>query len=184
MKKLILTSSGFDNKNVEELFKKMICKEIHNLKVLFIPRAALQSNNQEYIELCRAELINAGVLENNITRNDLDNEISKDEIANYDVIYMTGGVTKHLVEHMEKYNFKESLDCFFDKDGIYVGVSAGSIALSMHQSEKIGLLKSKLKVHSKVGTANGEFIDDFNNEIELTDNQAIIIVGDSYSISE
>lgn len=184
MKKLILTSAGFDNKNVEKIFKEMICKDIQEIKVLFIPRAALQSDNQDYIELCKSELIGAGVLESNIHRNDLSNEISKDEITNYDAIYVTGGVTEYLIEYMEKYNFKESLDCFLENNGIYLGVSAGSIALSKHRSEKLGYLKSRIEVHSEVGTDNGEFIDDINNVIKLTDNQAILIVEDVYKIIE
>lgn len=184
MKKIILTSTGFDNKNIEEIFKKMICKEIQEIKVLFIPRAAMHSNKLEYIELCRSELINLGVLESNIHRYDLNNEITKDEVINYDVIYVTGGVTKYLVEYMEKCNFKESLDHFLENNGIYIGASAGSIALSNHQSEKLGYLKSKLEVHSEVGTNSGEFVDDINNIIKLTDNQAILIVDDVYKIIE
>lgn len=184
MKKLILTSAGFDNKNIEKTFKKMLCKDIKEIKVLFIPRAALKNNKQEYIEYCKAELLSAGILESNIQRNDLSNEISKDEIVNYDVIYVTGGETNYLVEYMEKYNFRESLDHFFSNDGIYIGVSAGSIALSNHQSENLGYLKSKIEVHSEVGTANGEFIDDTNNEIKLTDHQAVLIVDEMYKIIE
>ena len=184
MKKIILTSTGFDNKNIEVIFKKMICKDIQEIKVLFIPRAALHSNKIEYIELCRAELISLGVLECNIHRNDLNNEITKEEVINYDVIYVTGGVTKYLVEYMEKHNFRDTLNHFLDNNGIYLGVSAGSIALSSHQSEKLGFFKSKLEVHSDIGTKSGEFVDETNNIIKLTDNQALLILDDVYKVIE
>ncbi|MBF4693767.1 Type 1 glutamine amidotransferase-like domain-containing protein [Fusibacter ferrireducens] len=184
MRRLILTSTGFDNKNIERIFKEMISKEIQEIKVLFIPRAALESNNQDYIELCRAELINLGILESNIRREDLNNEIPKDEISLYDVIYVTGGKTNYLIEYMEKYNFRESLDLFFENNGIYIGVSAGSIALSTHRSKSLGYLKSRIEVHSEVGTDCGEFIDDVNHSIKLTDKQAIIIIDDAYKIIE
>jgi len=182
MKKILLTSSGFDNKNIETAFKGLLEKNISEIKVLFIPRAAMAKDKKEYIEMCKVELIQAGVLENNLHTYDLSSAISKEDIIRYDAIYVTGGETGYLVDYMKNCDFKQSLDSFLENGGVYVGVSAGSIALANEEDGYLGYLKSRLKVHSEIGSENGDFEDLPNRVIQLTDMQAVLILEDCVRI--
>ena len=58
------------------------------------------------------------------TRDDLTKEVLK-----ADIIYVRGGNTFYLLEHMRNIAFKEVLEEHF-KDGVYIGSSAGTCVLS------------------------------------------------------
>ncbi len=175
MKKLLLTSSGFDNKNIEQKFLDLLSKPVENIKVLFIPTAAITDDQKAIIPLCKKDLLNAGILDNNIDTYNLDRLMNEDEICSFDAIYVCGGNTQHLLDRMNDNQFKQNLTSFLESGGVYVGVSAGSIVMAENLENNLSCLNCRLKVHGKTSSPCGPIIDGNNQTIELTDNQAILI---------
>mgnify|MGYP003308529945 CR=1 FL=1 len=99
--------------------------------------------------------------------------ISEDELKQYDAIYVCGGSTRYLVDRIKELNIKPLITNYLDNGGIYIGVSAGSVCASGKYKDGLGFIDNILDVHCDKGTDNG--IIDSNDDIYLTDNQAIYI---------
>lgn len=160
---MLLTSTGFDNLNIKNKFLELLNKDASSIKVLFIITAANDPDAVRILSGCLDDLTNCGIKDNNITIYDMHKLISN--INNYDAIYVCGGSTDYLVDRINELNFKDVLSNY---NGIYVGVSAGSVAIS-----RIGLISNALDVHCTNGTSNGIVND--NKDIYLTDNQGLYI---------
>lgn len=172
MARFLLTSSGLDARCVRNTLEKWLQRPAELCRVFFIPTAALLKGDIAYIEACREELIGFGIKEENIFTHNLDTGAGFETMQNCDLVYVAGGNTQYLLEAMQNTDFHQHLKTY---DGIYLGVSAGSIALS---GNGLGVLKSSLSVHQETGTSLGVFQDDSTNEIALTDAQAICISED------
>jgi len=184
MQKLILTSTGFDNKKIQEKFLELVNTPNDKIKVVFIPTAAITEDAKAMIPFCKNDLLNAGVLERNIVTYDLDRIMSCDEICNFNAIYVCGGTTQHLLNKMNETEFCIPLKKFLDNGGVYVGVSAGSVAVSKNLPNNLGYINCILNVHSKEGTECGYLNTSDCPNIRLTDNQAIIITDNNITIIE
>lgn len=184
MQNLILTSTGFTNKNIEKKFLELVNLPNDKIEVIFIPTAAITENAKAMIPLCKDDLLNAGVLENNIVTYDLDRIMNCNEICNFNVIYVCGGTSQHLLNRMNEMKFNIPLKKFLDNGGVYVGVSAGSVVLSQNLTENLGYINCTLKVHSEDGTDCGYLNVSNCPNVKLTDNQAIIIMDDEIVIIE
>jgi len=108
--------------------------------------------------------------------------LTQDEINQYDAIYVCGGSTKYLVDRISELNFKSIINNYIENGGIYIGVSAGSVAASGNYQNGLCLIKNNLDVHCGSGTENGIITTD--NDILLTDKQAIFIDGNENIIFE
>lgn len=109
-------------------------------------------------------------------------EIKEEELQKFDAIYVCGGTTKYLVERMNEVNFRKTVNEFINNGGIYIGVSAGSVAASGKYENNLEFIKNKLEVHCEKGSENGEVVN--NEAIYLTDNQAIYINDEEIVIFE
>lgn len=120
--KLLLTSTGLTNKKVENTFLKMLDKSIEKINVIFIPTASRSAEELKYVEESRQELIDLGI--KNIKTLDLNNKVDKNVLENIDIIYVCGGNTFYLLSKIRESGFDKIIQNY---NGIYVGVSAGSI---------------------------------------------------------
>lgn len=182
MKQLILTSAGFDNKAIEHKFIEMVGLPVHEIKVVFIPTAAITDEQKSIIPLCKNDLLNAGILDSNIETVEIDTFLKAEQLLAVHAIYVCGGSTQYLLKQMHKAGFKSQLDVFLDAGGVYIGVSAGSIALAGNSEAHLNYLGCPLKVHSKEAFIKME--DEMFTEIHLTDNQAVLVIEDVVSVIE
>lgn len=173
MKKILLTSTGFDNKNIEKKFLELLNKNPEDAKVLFIITAAIDPDAVRILSGCLDDLTNCGIKDENITVYDMHKAMILQELTVFDAIYVCGGSTKHLVSRMEEINFKYVVNEYTNNGGIYVGVSAGSVCASGKYPNGLGFIKNVLDVHCDVGSEIGKIDND--DEINLDDNQAIFI---------
>ena len=171
--KLLLTSTGFDNDNILYVFNKLISKPADRLKALFIPTALKDSH--EYIHVFMDDLYKAGVLDENINSYDLDKPISVEEIVQYDIVFVCPGSPEYLLGKMDEVYFKDALDAFLQRGGIYIGVSAGSDAAAKNFPNALGYLHAVLETHAKEGTTAGDVDISSVDTIKITDNQAVLI---------
>lgn len=173
MRKIILTSAGFDNKKIGVRFIELLGKPVEHAKVLFIPTAAITVEQKAVVPLCKQDLLEVGILDNNISIYDFENTKDSKAIREYDAIYVCGGDTRHL---LNKFNEgRLDVEAFINSGGVYVGVSAGSIVLAQNLENNLGYINCQLNVHKKEGHKPGSI--DISNcpTINLTDNQAIVI---------
>lgn len=175
MKKILLTSTGFENDNIKNKFLELLNCDVSKAKILFIITAANDPGAVRILSKCLADLTNCNIPDENITIYDMHKLLTQDEINKYNAIYVCGGNTKYLVDRISEINFKPLLDRYVENGGIYIGVSAGSIAASGNYQNSLCLIKNNLDVHCENGTENGIITTD--NDILLTDNQAIFING-------
>jgi peptidase E len=184
MQNIILTSTGFTNKNIEEKFLSLVNVPNNKIKVIFIPTAAITEDAKVWIPICKKDLLDAGILEDNIVTYDLDRIMSCYEICNFNAIYVCGGTTEHLLNKMNETKFNIPLKKFLDNGGVYVGVSAGSVALSRNLPDNLGYINCTLNVHAEEGAECGYLNTSDCPNIKLTDNQAIIITDNNITIIE
>lgn len=174
MKKILLTSGGFDNKNIANKFLELSNKPTNEIKVLFITTAAVELDAIMVLPACIEDLTKVcKIPEDNITIYDMHKLMDKKEIIKYDAIYMCGGKTEYLVERIDEIGFKELLDYYINNGGIYIGVSAGSTCGCGRFKTGLHFLDNELEVHCEKGSKNG--IINTKDKIYLTNNQAIYI---------
>ena len=182
MRKILLTSTGFENRSIENKFLELLNKKVDETKVLFIITAAIDPDAIRILSGCLDDLTNCGVKDENITIYDLHKIIPEEELNKFDAIYVCGGSTKHLVSRMEEIDFKKSVEKYIENGGIYIGVSAGSVCASGKYENGLDFIKNVLDVHCDVGTSNGKIVND--EKICLTNNQAIFIDDNNMTIFE
>lgn len=177
MKKILLTSAGFENPNIQRCFLEMLEKPAHEARALFIPTAAIDEDAKAVLPKCRGDLLGAGVLPEHITDFDLDRTMSADELAEYDVVYFCGGSSKYLLERVKAAGFDRALDIALERGLVYVGVSAGSIISAQNLPGNLGYLPRRLDVHCESGSPCGALPE---GTVSLTNAQAVrLLDGDA-----
>ncbi|HAN10492.1 MAG TPA: hypothetical protein DCP90_07750 [Clostridiales bacterium] len=182
MKKILLTSAGFENQNIQNKFMGLINKEPKDIKVLFITTAAIEPDAIMVLPKCLEDLLNCHISMENITVYDMHKLIEIEELKKYDAVYVCGGKTSYLADRMNEVGFKKVIDEYINHGGIYIGVSAGSVAASGKYKNGLNFIKNILDVHCADGTPAGEIKT--TDEIKLTDNQAILVTDNNITIIE
>jgi dipeptidase E len=125
--KLLLTSAGITNKSIAKALKEMVGNK--KIRIAFIPTAAnavdqpkdwLIKNYNQCERLGTVDIVDISALEKKIW-------LPRLRAAN--VIVVGGGWTSYLMNYIIKSGLKEELPKLL-KTRAYVGISAGSIALS------------------------------------------------------
>lgn len=184
MRKILLTSAGFETKVIEKAFLDLTSKSPKNIKALFIPTASISPAAISVLPKCMNDLLKINIPPKNIRIFDLHRSLNYKELADFDIIYFTGGKKEYLLNRINKTGFKKHLKRFIDEKGIYIGVSAGSIIAANNLPNNLGLINCKLSVHHEIGSNNGIVNTSTNLHIKLTDNQAILIIGETVKIIE
>lgn len=173
--KVLLTSAGFENKNIERLFLSLTDRNASQIRALFIPTAAIDPDAIEVLPKCLHDLLDCGIRKENVKVYDLHKSISSEELTAYDAVYVCGGNTGYLLERMQEQGFGKALLEFIENGGIYVGVSAGSLVMTGDIENGLGLLNLPIKVHCEQGMSPGRVIPGKCSEIRLTNRQAVLI---------
>jgi len=182
MKKILLTSAGFENERIRMCFLELADKNATDIKALFITTAAIEPDAIMVLPKCLNDLLNSGIPKDNIIIYDMHRLVAQEEINQYDVVYVCGGRTSYLVDRINEVGFKKVINEYINNGGIYIGVSAGSVAASGRYKDGLNLIKNVVNVHSQKGSSCG-FISSIN-QIDLTDKQAILITDNEISIIE
>ena len=182
MRKIMLTSSGFDSKELEEVFLRLVGKAPRAMRVLFIPTAAIDPGAIEVLPKCMNDLLRVGVKPQHIRVFDLHRSLTEEEMRDYDAIYFTGGSPHYLLERINAAGFNTVLTNWVGRGGVYVGVSAGSWVAAGNLDNNLGYLHAELAVHTKTGTASGVFNNASTQKIKLKNGSAVLIQDEQYEI--
>ena len=194
MAKLLLTSTGLANKNIANQFLQLIGKPVSQIKMIFVPAAARTKEELRYVEESKTELLNLGILADNIKTIYLDKPVSFKEIKYFDTLYVCGGNTFYLLKKVRETGFDKAIKEFVKKDKLYLGVSAGSILAGpnieiaspfdkndVHLTDLTGLHLTEIIVSPHYNNKEKRIIDNFKKKSRykvapLTDEQALLIM--------
>jgi dipeptidase E len=183
-RKILLTSAGFSNKNIEKAFLKLLPVRPKDAKALFIPTAAIYPDAAAMLPVCMQDLLCAGIPNENIVTYDLDQPLEFKYAKQFHVIYFCGGDPQHLLNRIKESGFDFLLDMLLDQGTVYVGVSAGSIVAAENLPDSLHYINCKLSVHQEKGSPCGRLLTDGCPGVSLTDSQAVLIKDDELSIIE
>lgn len=182
--KAVLTSTGFDNEKIMDIFLTMLNKPASEAKALFVPAALTEEQQRDYAQCFLDDLLKAGILEKNIETYTLDESMNINNAKKYDVMYFSGGDPDRLMNKIKAIGFEQLIKEFLKKGGIYFGASAGSDVMTNSVNNSLGLLDITLECHDKKGSVAGELKITGNPLVKLSDNQAIIINDNQVYITE
>ena len=66
----------------------MVNKPSNEIKALFIPTAATFEDAKAVLPKCKGDLLNAGILEENITTYDLDRRLTYEELSKLQIVHI------------------------------------------------------------------------------------------------
>ena len=109
---------------------KIIKHEGHDFagkKAIFIPTAGDPYNNKDFVEADKIALEKYGLDIVEMDVKDKNEEEIRKAINEADVVLVAGGDTFYLMEKLKESGADKVIKEFIEKDGIYIGSSAGSI---------------------------------------------------------
>lgn len=121
--KLLLTSTGLSSDNIAQELKSVVVNP-ESQSVAIITTAAEGKEENKYSQIAKKQFENLGFV--NVDFIDLETQPEKD-LSSYGIIYVCGGNTFKLLKFAREANFKSSIENLLKRNGIYIGVSAGSI---------------------------------------------------------
>jgi dipeptidase E len=129
--KLLLTSTGISNQEIENELTSLLTKPTSHCKVCFITLAALSDEEKDFTNASYQELLEFGFTNSNISNIDKGKKLLDilDKI-DFDIIYVCGGNTFHLLKEIQNANASEKFKEKILNDTVYIGVSAGTILVT------------------------------------------------------
>ena len=173
--KLLLTSAGFENKRIAEIFLALAGKRPENIKAVFIPTAAVNADAIEVLPKCLHDLLDCGIPKENIRVYDLHKKMTLEELKGYDAVYVCGGDTGYLLDRIDEQDFRSVLLAFIEQGGVYVGVSAGSQAAAGNLKNSFGYPACTIHVHCSEGMSPGPVDRNGCRQLRITNNQAVLV---------
>lgn len=126
MKKILLTSTGLQNKNFYKAFKSLLNKPIEKVIVLFIPTASARSNEEMFfVRKTQKEFIDVGIKEKNIIWFNADSKQHFNQ--KFDCIVVCGGNTYYLLSKLKESKYFDFIKSKVERGIPYIGISAGSV---------------------------------------------------------
>ncbi len=122
---IVITSTGLSSSKAQKKFSEVL-KDISKKNALLITTAAKNKSRNKYSILAKKQLIGYGVKK--VKYFDLERNKNVN-MSDFGIVYVCGGNTFKLMKYVNNSNFTASIKKFLEKDGLYVGVSAGSIIL-------------------------------------------------------
>ena len=198
MQHLFLTSAGLSD-DMKVKFFRIIGKEPKDVKVLYIPTAAIETDGaREGIAICFHELLCMGIPAENILVYNLELLLSKDykrtyssyvpnphittrlitaeELHSFDAVFVSGGECTVLCREMVRTGFDSMLKQGIEAGLVYVGISAGSMYAAGNLPDGLHLISNPVIPHW-----NGPKLEALPNSadaITLADGQAVYIEAD------
>ena len=209
MKKLVLIGGGdtgrgettYSTKEIDEEIVKLTEKE--NPNFLFIGLAS--SHADSYYDTMKKIYKELGCTPVYLKKSNLVNnpDIVKQKINDADIIYICGGDTVKLLDHVKEYNLEDLLLEAYNKGTVIAGMSAGAILLSNKgfsdsliargESDKYEFIKGlrfidiafcpHYNIDPKKNKELEEYLSKNNEEVySLENNTALKIIDDEISI--
>ncbi len=120
---ILLTSIGLSAKPAYE-FIKNVCASMSQV-VSIVVTASEGKKENKYVKLAIGQFTELGVKKINLVDLELGEVVPNDTT----IVYVSGGNTFELMHFVRETNFNKTIENILNKNGIYIGVSAGAIIL-------------------------------------------------------
>lgn len=124
MENIILTSTGFANPKFLEMTARYFDGGIAGKKAAVITTASADKERNYFAILAHAQLSGLGF--ESVVFFDIEKQDPR-ELLDYDCLYVNGGNTYYLLHFVKTTGFDRVVEEFVRHDGLYIGVSAGSL---------------------------------------------------------
>ncbi len=122
--RLLLTSTGFVNKKIADVFLKQLAKPVEKCRVLIVAYA-INSQEQFYVDESVQEIKEIGFKD--VIVLNMHYPIDVNSIINCDAIYVCGGNTFAILNKLRETKLDKLIINQVNLGAFYIGVSAGSI---------------------------------------------------------
>lgn len=180
--RILLTSTGFDNKKFQSLFKEHVGKPMDIAKVIFVPTAANDKESREILPLCRQEIVDLGVKDENILEYNLDRPMGPSELVKYDAIYFAGGSARHLMKCINDIGWANTLKRSVKSGLFFIGVSAGSMIATPSVKDGLNFINNPLEPHAEKNVTPDGALPQNGSRVNISDDQAVWILGDRVEV--
>lgn len=176
-----------------------------NLKVAFIPTAADPYGNipMPWMEADRNKLIEMGFSLTDYDLKDKSTDMLRNDLKNFDVIFVAGGNVYYLLDIMRKTGFDIVIKELLSNNVVYIGASAGSVIMcptidhtriiehpeavpGMTDFAGLNLINMLIAPHygkEKYADRYKQIIAEWRDKlVPLRDDQAVIVNGDKTEI--
>lgn len=197
MKRLFLASSGLT------YIKQFVGSVPRKNRLLFIPTAANSDSDPWWIDKDRDILSKMGFQITEVDIAHADKPTQEQALAQADIVYIAGGNTFYLLQQLRDSGFGQLLIDFVNAGGLYAGVSAGALvagtdirpvetmdepdkAPGLASTEALGFVSIVPIPHSndkRVNALTSKYGKNYQL-VYMTDDQAIVVEGDSWQIVE
>jgi dipeptidase E len=190
--KILLTSDGLSTENINKI---LLDNSDKNWKVAILATNTKTEISNYYINIIKNNFENIGY--KNLEVIDFENYHNYD-LSKYNIFYVCGGNTFKILNYAKNVNLKKDIEKLFERNGLYIGVSAGSIIMQekINTANEISPDPNEINLKDFTGlsftnilltphyTESGEnevlkFEEKYNLKVErLTDENAIFINDD------
>jgi dipeptidase E len=129
--KLFLTSVGIVSEITDE-FLKLLGKNPKNAKLVYIPTASDPEPDRSYANEDIKRLQELGFAVASVDLKDQNQDSLTQKFEGADVVFVEGGNTFYLLDWVRKSEFDTAVKKFLEREGVYVGVSAGSVIAGLN----------------------------------------------------
>ncbi|MFA7315811.1 MAG: Type 1 glutamine amidotransferase-like domain-containing protein [Candidatus Paceibacterota bacterium] len=180
---ILLTSTGLSYQETDN-YVNDFCKSKSNI-VSIVVTASEDKKENKYVKLAIEQFKELGIEKINL----IDLEIGEVVPKETTILYVSGGNTFKLMHHVRKSNFIDSIKNTLSQNGLYIGVSAGSIivgnsiesagdenTVGLDNFTGLGLIDFSIFPHSNEETKLEVTSNEkFKNPIFIRDDQAFLI---------
>ena len=145
--KVLFTSAGLETDALRQYFTGLLPKKPDEVKTLFVPTAADDIDSIMALPGNMSDLLKCGINGERIDLYNLQREMSYEELEQYDVVYLCGGDTDHLLERISDQGFDDALKQYVAADKVLVSVTPGVLEAQSLKNH-LGLPNCRLYVLS------------------------------------
>jgi peptidase E len=148
--KLLLTSAGLTTDKLQETLQEILTKPAKKNKVLILELNWGDENYSKYLEEAKQQLIATGFLPENLVMFDLSQDNPPD-ISQVDVLIIFSGNHFHYMKRIRETGIELDIKDFIERDGVYIGVSGGSVMMSPDMDDGLSMTKNEIGLEDLTG---------------------------------
>lgn len=199
--KLLLTSAGLSTDKLRDVFIDNLTKPMESIKVQILYVGFEHPDFKSLIKAVRHRFIEIGVTKENMGMFELHGD-NPPSLENIDVVLMFGGNEYQYASQIRKHGLDSAIKEFVERNGFYLGISAGSIVMGPDVNmEHWSMASNHIGLEDTSGLGYVDFItvphidtradpekvleyhkETGNKMIYLTDKQGVLVTENGYRI--
>ena len=190
------------NTMLEKAFLNLLSKPINENKLFILSMGTTSELHVKYLDIAKKWYNQIGFQEKNISILNLKTDTIP-SFEDLDVLHIWGGNTFHYLQRIRETGLEPRIRDFIDRDGVYIGTSAGSMLMSPNVDENLTIDVNDVGLEDVTGFGYVDYYllvhwdtifeelhadvikyswDTGKRVISLTDQQAILVLDNEFKI--